>query len=203
MGLFEILFGKKKEREGSRMLEDRNGNTKPKKKIAPLDVLLETGQYSKKNEAIKSMSDWEEQERGKKGIAPLDALFKTGQYRQEKSDSEGGNLEKASQEILKKRLAKLKLKKYRRDMEPRFNEDKNRIEVGNDFDLSDLPEIVYNFAQRKNVFRKLIGGRFDLRDRERLRYYLKKHPHKLTRARRRLNRPDEKRCKIALAELFE
>ena len=168
MGLFEILFGKKKERESSRMLEDRNGNTKPKKKIAPLD-----------------------------------ALFKTGQCKQEKNNLEGDDLERGDREDLKKRLARLKLKRYRRDMEPRFNEDKNRIEVGNDFDLSDLPEIVYNFAQRKNVFRKLIGGRFDLRDRERLRYYLKKHPHKLMRVRRKLNRPDEKRCKIALAELFE
>ena len=203
MGLFEILFGKKKEEEGPRVLEDRGGSTKPKKKIAPLDALLGTGQYSKKDEMMGCVPGQKKQENNKKGIAPLDALFKTGQYRQEKSDSGDGNLEKASQEILKKRLAKLKLKKYRKDMEPRFNEDKNRIEVGNDFDLSDLPEIVYNFAQRKNVFRKLIGGRFDLRDRERLRYYLKKHPHKLMRVRRKLNRPDEKRCKIALAELFE
>ena len=202
MGLFEILFGKKKEEQKPRMLEDGEDNVKPRKKIAPLDALLGTGQYSK-DKTMEGVPGQEKQENNRRGIAPLDALFKTGQYKQKNNNLEAGDLEKVLQEIFKKRLAKLKLKKYRRDMKPRFNEDKNRIEVGNDFDLSELPEIIYNFAQKKTIFHRLIGGRFDLRDKERLRRYLKKHPHKLTRAMRRLSRPDEKRCKIALAELFE
>jgi len=139
----------------------------------------------------------EGQEKKKGGF--LSALLGSGKYR--KSSEEKG--EEKERKQLSGRLGQLKLKKYNRLMGFRYNDNKKRIEVGENFEMKKLPEIVYSLASGSTVFRRDIGGRFDLKDRDELKIIIRRSRRRVFKMEEKLKEGNERRQKIALQKLFD
>ncbi len=137
-----------------------------------------------------------EQEKKKGGF--LSALFASDKYRKSPEEREAEKEKKQ----LSSRLGNLKIKRYNRSMNFRYNDNKKRIEVGENFEMKKLPEIVYLLADGSTVFRRDIGGRFDLKDREELRRIIRRNKNKVRKMERALNEGNERRQVIYLKELF-
>ena len=84
----------------------------------------------------------------------------------------------------------------------RFNDNKNRIEVGENFTMDKLPEMVYLLADGSRTFRKAVGGTFDFSDRDQLRRVIRKKRNRVQKIERQLNDGNERRQQIYLKDLF-
>ncbi len=101
---------------------------------------------------------------------PLDALLGTGKY----GKTEEQKQNEKEKKTLYRRFENIKLKKYDREMNYRYNDNKKRIEVGEGFELRQLPGIIYSLSKASTIFRKDIGGRFDRVDREEMERAIRK-----------------------------
>jgi len=113
------------------------------------------GIFTRKNRTLENTNE-EEVPKKKGGL--LDAFLGTGKY----AKTEEQKKEMAESKTLQSRLGKLRIKKCNRAMSFRFNDNKNRIEVGEKFEMNQLPGIIYLLADGSTVFRRSIGGIFDL-----------------------------------------
>jgi len=139
----------------------------------------------------------EEQEKKKGGF--LSALLGSDKYRKSSEEKE----EEKERKQLPGRLGRLKLKKYNRLMGPRYNDNKKRIEVGENFEMKKLPEIIYSLAGGSTVLRRDIGGRFDLKDRNELKRIIRRSRRRVFKMEERLKEGNERRQKVALQKLFD
>ncbi len=130
---------------------------------------------------------------------PLDALFATGKY----AKTEEQKQEEKEKRTLGSRFKNIKLKKYNKTINSRYNDDKKRIEVGDGFELRQLPDIVYSLAKGSITFRKDIGGEFDRRDRDRMQRMIRKRRVTVKRMNKKLfhNARGEKHQVVRLGEL--
>jgi hypothetical protein len=98
----------------------------------------------------------------------------------------------------------LKIKRYKDDRKPRYNDDstKKRLEVGNDFDLKNLPDLIYKLAQKGGDFRSDIGGRFNLQDKRILRQTMRNNRYTVKKMEQDLNDKNQGRQKTSLSGLF-
>ncbi len=128
----------------------------------------------------------------------IDGAVGTGKYA--KTDEQ--KQKKKESRTLPSRLGGLRLKKYNRSMAFRFNDNKNRIEVGDSFVMNKLPEIVYLLADRSTTFRRAIGGTFDFSEREKLRRIIRKKRNRVQRMERQLGDGMEKKQQVYLKDLF-
>ena len=129
------------------------------------------------------------------GLTGTDSHAKTEE--QKDADVESGTL--------KSRLGQLKIKRYKDDRQPKYNDDstKKRLEIGSDFDLKNLPELIYKIAQRSGDFRSDIGGRFDLQDKRMLRQIMRKRSYTISRMKQDLDDRNEHNQKTNLGKLFK
>ena len=134
------------------------------------------------------------------GFDLVGGLTGTGRYA--KTDEEKD--EAKENKTLKIRLGDLKIKKYKNNRLPRYNDahTKQRFEVGVDFDFRTLPNLIYSTAKRNGTFRSKIGGRFSTSDRDELKRIMQKNSYTVKKMKRQLDHRDEGHCKVNLSELF-
>ncbi len=113
---------------------------------------------------------------------PLDALLGTGKYAKTEEQKQKAKEKKS----LGGRFENVKLKRYNKEMNYRYNDDKKRIEVGEDFELRQLPDIVYSLATTSTIFRRDTGGRFDRMDREEMERAIRKRRATVKRMNKKL-----------------
>jgi len=157
------------------------------------------GLFFKKSRTLESTEqeeNAEEQSQSKGGF--INGLLGLGKYAKTEEEKEEARLAGT----LAVRLGDLKIKKYKDSRPPKYNKDKHRLEVGADFDFKTLPDLIYSIAKKSSVFRSRIGGRFDRRDREVLRYVIKHRRNRLRRMERQLNQRNEDYCVVSLSKLF-
>jgi hypothetical protein len=128
----------------------------------------------------------------------LDAALGTGDYAKTPEEKE----EVRASRTLPVRLGNLKIKKYKNSRLPQYNNKKNRLEVGEDFDFRTLPNLIYSTAKRNYPFRGSIGGRFSIHDRDALKIIMNNNRYKVSQVKRKLNHRDENRCVASLNDLF-
>jgi hypothetical protein len=128
----------------------------------------------------------------------LAGLFGSDKYRKTPEQK----AEEQEARSLPSRLGSLRLKKYNRSMSFRFNDNKNRIEVGDGFAMNKLPEIVYSLADGSTTFRRAIGGTFDFSEREKLRRIIRKKRNRVQKMERQLIDGMEKKQQVYLKDLF-
>lgn len=135
-----------------------------------------------------------------KGLDLIGGLTGTGRY----AKTEEEIIEKSVAESLKGRIGFLKMKKYKDNREPTYNDNntEKRLEFGQGFNLRDLPGLVYKLANSSSDFRRDIGGRFNLRDRDKLKYIMKNNRYVVSKMKQKLNHRDEGNCKADLSSLF-
>ena len=144
----------------------------------------------------RTLSDDTEEKKGKGGF--LNGLLRMGKYA--KTDAQKQEIKNSRS--LPSRLGELRLKRYNRQMSFRFNDNKNRIEVGENFTMNKLPEIIYLLADGSTIFRKAIGGSFGLSEREKLRRIIRRKRNRIQKMERRLNNGVENRQQVYLKDLF-
>jgi len=158
------------------------------------------GFFSSKNRTLENTEDKQNINKKKSGFFGniIDGLVSAGKYA--KTDEQ--KQEEREAKSLPNRLGILRLKKYNRSMSIRFNDNKNRIEVGENFTMDKLPEIVYLLADGSRTFRKAIGGTFDFSDREKLRRIIRGKRNTVRKMERRLSEGNERRQQVYLKDLF-
>ena len=141
--------------------------------------------------------DKEEQNSKNRGFDPIGALMNTGRYA--KTEEEKRDIQEAKR--LRSRLNEIRIKKYKDDRLPRYNDNKKRIEVGSDFNISILPDVMYELAQRGRL-KNDIGGRFSIKDRKKLQFIVRHKGYVVRKMNQTLNNRNEKYCQVSLKELF-
>ncbi len=137
----------------------------------------------------------EERETGEGGI--INGLLRTGKYA--KTD-EQRQAEKEAKSLPNK-LENLYLKKCNNQISFRFDNN-NRIEVGENFTMDKLPDIIYLLAEGSTPFRREIKGGFDFSEREKLRRIIRKKRNKIQKIERQLNGRNKRKHQVCLKELF-
>ena len=152
------------------------------------------------NRTLENDANNDEEDVKKPSGDPLDALLRTGKY----AKTEEQKLEEKERKSLRSRFENIKLKKYDREMSYRYNDNKKRIEVGDSFDFKQLPGIIYSLAQTSLVFKKDIGGRFDLADKHKVEKTVRRKRYIIKRMNKKLfhNPRGEKHQVVKLGELF-
>ena len=146
----------------------------------------------------RTLSDDTEEEKGKGGF--LNGLLGMGKYK--KTPEEKEEIQEAKK--LRGRLSNLKIKKYKNNRQPSYNDDrtKRRLEVGADFKMNNLPAIIFNLAQSSGEFRNAVGGRLSVKDRDKLRFIMRHKSYRVRKMDQQLNNRNEKKCKVSLVDLF-
>ncbi len=133
-----------------------------------------------------------------KGFDPFGALTATGKY----AKSEEQKQEEKEKKTLYSRFEKIKLKRYNKSMSPRYNDNKKRFEVGEDFQLKELSNIIRSLSRHSNILRQDIDGEFYRQDRDDMSRAIRKKRNKVQKMERQLRDGNEKRQQIYLKELF-
>jgi hypothetical protein len=158
------------------------------------------GIFSSKSRTLENTDEEQQDVKKRSGFLSsiIDGGLGTGKYA--KSDEQ--KQEEVESRSLPSRLGGLRVKRYNRSMSFRFNDNKNRIEVGENFTMNKLPEVVYSLADGSTIFRKAIGGGFDFSEREKLRRIIRKKRNKMQKIERQLTDGNERRQQVYLKELF-
>ena len=130
----------------------------------------------------------------------LDKLLRTGKYA--KTPEEKQEIQRARE--LRNRIKNLKIKKYKDARKPSYNNDssKKRLEVGSSFKMNNLPGVLYDIAKHSGELRSAIGGRFTIKDRDKLKFIIRHKGHTVRKMDQRLNHKNEKKRTVILGELF-
>jgi len=128
----------------------------------------------------------------------MDAALGTGDYKKTEEEL----AEKKEVESLKGRIGELRIKRYKSEQTPTYDDNKKRLKIGQSFNLKNLPELIYKIANRSGDFRRDIGGRFDLKDRDELKFVMKHNRYAVSKMKQKLNHRDEGKCKVDLSGLF-
>ncbi len=150
-----------------------------------------------KNRTLENRED-NSQSKQSGGFDLVGGLTGTGKYAKTNEEKEEIRLSRT----LKVRLGDLVIKKYKDNRLPKYNDNKHRLEVGVDFNLRTLPNLIYSNARRNSIFRNKIGGRFSIQDRDALKMVMKHNSYAVRKMKQKLNQRNENRCKVSLGMLF-
>ena len=152
--------------------------------------------FFSKSRTLETTEDEPEKLEKKGGL--MNALLGTGKYARTDEQKQ----EEQEARSLSSRLEKINIKKYKRQMAFRFNDDKNRIEVGDDFTMDKLPDIIYSLVGRNIVFKRAVGGLFGLKDQRELQRVIRTKRNTIRKIEQKLNSDNERKRVISLERLF-